>query len=215
MTVDRLVYHACLLFSAIMALVHIKGLKSRQLFVLAPLLWWVLIQEISLAYIILDSPTGVIYNIYRPASICVFAYIFYRVPFNTVQIRRLIAWMVGVYLVIVVFTFCFIQTVRIYNWPLSFAGGFVATCCGIIFLFNYFLLDDPEAEKKWQPLIWIAFGIVMYYPIANIVFAFNQYIYHYKASIAGTVLYNAVPRTMSIFMYSCFGYAFYLCRKEN
>src|SRR5215216_435128 len=100
MTVERVLYYVCLLLSAVTGLINIKALKSRQLLLFVPYLWLILFQELSLVFIFTKMTTGIVYNIYRPVSTCLFAFFFYRIPFNTAQIRKLILWMLSVYLLI-------------------------------------------------------------------------------------------------------------------
>jgi hypothetical protein len=65
------------------------------------------------------------------------------------------------------------------------------------------------------PVIWITIGIVVFYPVVNISFAFYTHLVSYRSDFLGIKLYKVIPQLMSIFMYSCFNYAFYLCKKKN
>ncbi|RYG53063.1 MAG: hypothetical protein EOO01_05350 [Chitinophagaceae bacterium] len=210
-------YLSCLVFSAIVATWFHRELKSRQLFLFVPYLWLLSIQELTLTYCLHKNiivTTGLIYNIYRPICTGFFVLLFYRMPINA-PVRKLMAWLFSVYLAVTLVTFFFIQHINIYNSYLSLAGGFVITCCSIFFLFNYFNLDNLAEEKKTLSVIWITVGVITFYPIVNITFAFYKFLLAYDASIFGIPLYKVVPRVMSVFMYSCFSYAFYLCRKKN
>ena len=212
-------YLACLFFSALTATRLSKHLESRQASVFIPFLWYVAIQELySACGAIFDflsvGQSAVIYNLYRPLATSFFVIFYYRLPVN-VPVRRLIAWMYGVYLAVLVISFLFIQPITIYNSYLSLSSGFVITFCGIFFLFNYFNLDDTAEERKWLPVVWITIGITTFYPVVNISFSFYKLIVAYRAGIFGIPLYQFVPRIMSIIMYSCFSYAFYLCKKKN
>ena len=123
--------------------------------------------------------------------------------------------MLVIFLAVVAITFIFIQPITVYNSYLSLASAFVISCSGILFLFNYFSIDNIAEQKTWRPVVPITTGVLMFYPVVNIAFAFYKYILALEATIFGTMLYNAIPRIMSIFMYSCFAYAFYLCKKKN
>lgn len=203
--------------SALMAYTYRKDLKSRQLFVFIPFLFYTFLQELAL-FIYLhnwtNTSTGTVYNFYIPARVIILAGFFYFIPFNA-PLRKLILWMVIVYLAITIVTFCFIQPVTIYNSYLSLAAGMIITCCAIFFLFNYFTLDNRTLEKHWRPVVWITVGLVTFFPVVNISFSFYTQLLAYKASIFGVKLYKLIPQFMSIFMYSCFSYAFYLCKKKN
>ena len=210
-------YLACLLTSCVFAFIFQKGLKSRQLSLFPFYLLLVFGQEL-LAHLLVkqDSSysTGFIYNIYNPVNALFFAIFYYRIPFN-VPARKLIGALVLVFFTAVLFTFCFIQSILVYNNYLSLAGGFLITLCGILFLFNYFKLDNHTEEKKWLPVIWITIGIVAFYPVVNISFGLYKSLLAYEATVFGMKLYRLIPQLMSIFMYVCFIRAFYLCRKKN
>jgi hypothetical protein len=213
----RIIYLVCLLLSAVSAVVWHRHLKSRQLTILIPYLCLLSIQEISVGFYVYncdDCTTGIVYNIYKPISAIFLAFFYYNIPFNA-PLRKMIVWMIIVYLLITFFTFAFIHPINIYNNYLSLAGGLVITCCSIFFLFNYFNLDNRTLEKHWQPVVWISIGIVLFYPIVNISFSFYKHLLVLQADIFGIKVYNLIPRVMSIFMYSCFTYAFYLCKKKN
>ena len=196
------IYLSCLILSALTATWFYRELKSRQLFLLVPFLWMVCIQEIGLSLAVehgLLKTTGLFYNIYAPICATVFVFIFYRIPINA-PLRKLISWLYSVYLIITIITFVFILPITKYNSYLSLASGFVVTCCGIFFLFNYFNLDSPEEERKWFPVIPITVGIVSFSPVVNISFAFYKYLLSHDAIVFGTPLYKLIPRFMSIFM---------------
>ncbi|HEX2629337.1 MAG TPA: hypothetical protein VHM26_10000, partial [Chitinophagaceae bacterium] len=82
--------------------------------------------------------------------------------------------------------------------------------------FNYFKLDNPAEEKKWLPMLWITIGIVTFYPVVNISFTLYWQLQSYNnTTIGGIKIHQIIPRVMSIFMYSCFAWAFHLCRKTK
>jgi peptidoglycan biosynthesis protein MviN/MurJ (putative lipid II flippase) len=119
-----------------------------------------------------------------------------------------------IYVAIISVTFAFLHSAFKYNSYLSLAAGIIITSCALITLYNYFNLDSPAEEQKWEPITWIATGVVVFYPVVNISLAFYNHITKYNAVIFDMLLYNAVPVIMSIFMYGCFTFAFYLCRKK-
>ncbi|PZR27100.1 MAG: hypothetical protein DI535_11845 [Citrobacter freundii] len=213
----ELLYYSCLLISTITATALWRSLKSRQLFLFVPYLWWVTIQEYGLLILtemnVLTS-TGIYYNIYRPVCTTAFAATFYHLSINA-PVKKLIGWIFAVYLLVTFTTFIFINPITVYNSYLSLASGFTITCCAIFFLFNYFNLDNSEEEKKWLPVVVISMGMIAFYPVVNISFAFYKHLLKNSAFVFGTKLYQSIPQLMSVFMYSCFTYAFYLCKKKN
>lgn len=215
----HLIYLACLLSSSIIAFVYRKSLKSRQLSLFPLYLLLVFIQELFALLMVKQDPaysTGYIYNIYNPVNALFYAIFYYRIPFNY-PVRRLMGVLMIVFIVATLVTFIFIPSVKIneYNSYLSLAAGFLITLSGLLFLFNYFRLDNHAEEKKWRPVIWITIGLVAFYPVVNISFALYKYLLAYQATIFGIKLYRLIPQLMSIFMYVCFIRAFYLCNKKE
>jgi len=177
----------------------------------------VFIQELTLFFYTLNAPTrstGIVYNIYTPVSTLFFSFFYSGIPLNS-PVRALIRILTIIFLAATLYTYCCIQSVYIYNNYISLAGGFLITLCGILFLFNYFKLDNRKEEKKWLPVLWITIGVVAFYPVVNISFALYKYLLAYDATIFGKKLYQVIPRLMSILMCSCFIRAFYLCKTKN
>lgn len=213
----KYLYLLSLLSSALVATIFRKHLKSRMLTIFIPYLWLVTLQEFTLHVVLSFDPnlrTGVVYNLYRPISAAFFGIFFYRVPFNA-PVRKLIVWMWVANIAIILVNFLFIQPIDQYNPFLSLANGIMITCWGIFFLVNYFHLDNFAEEKKWAPIIWIIIGIMVYYPIVNITLAFHKQLRAYDASLFNGKFYQAIPQLLSIVLYNCFTYTFYLCKKKS
>jgi hypothetical protein len=143
-----------------------------------------------------------------------FAILYYRLPFMK-QFRRTITLTVGIYLALTVVTHVFFESIFGASRYLPLLRGFLITFYGIFFLFSYFQLDSKEAEEYWRPMMWVTIGVVMFYPVTSIVIHLQRYLYMNSAMLGDFKLYNLVPQLMSYFMYSCFIFAFHLCRKEK
>jgi hypothetical protein len=212
-----LVYLGCLFCCFLFGLYNRKALESRQLSILIPYLLLVFIQELIVFIIRVTQPkpdAAIVYNFHRPVSICFFAWVYYHIPLKS-SYQKAIPWILSTYLLLVTITLIFLQPIRVYSSELSLAGGFVILLFGILFLFNYFNLDNAAEENKWSPVLWITAGILIFYPVVNITFAFYDLIFDRTAKIFGVYLYNATPQILSILMYGCFAYAFYLCRQKT
>lgn len=212
-----IIYLAVLLLSAAAGLYYLKHLKSRNLHLLPFYLLYVFIQETTitiLVYANLVYSTGLMYNIYNPLATVFFSFLFTSIPFNRPS-KKWIMGLLVVYLTAVIGTYLFIQPIRIYNNYVFLTGSMLTTLNAILFLFNYFKLDNRAEEKKWQSVIWIVIGVVTFYPVVNIAFSFYKFLLAYDAKLWGLHLYQMIPLIMSIFMYSCFTRAFYLCQKRN
>ncbi len=210
-------YLSALFLSSLVGFTYREDLKSRLLSFFPFYLFLVFCQELFLFLYVSQHPTystGFIYNIYCPVNALFVALFYYHIPFNAPS-RKLMAGLIVLYLATLAVTFGFIQSIRIYNNYLFLAGGFLITVCAILFLFNYFKLDNRAEEKKWLPAIWITIGVVVFYPVISISFALYKYLLIYQATIFGIKIYQLIPQLMSIFMYGCFIRAFYLCRKKK
>ena len=211
------VYLSCLLFCALIAFLNRQALKTRQLFPFVPFLWFVLIQEVTIYIYTSTYPnhtTGLFYNIY--SFICaIFFVLIYSNIITTTWFRRIVFTMLALYLAGVIITYLFIQKLTIYNSYLGLASGFIITSCGVLFLYHYFNLDNTAKEKELVPVIWLTIGIIVFYPVVNISFAFYKYLVAYHATFYGLKLYRIIPQLMSIFMYGCFIYAFHLCKTRK
>lgn len=213
----QIVYLAVILMSAMVGFFHRKYIRSRNLILLPYYLLYVFTQETTstiLSYANLIESNGLMYNIYNPLIPVFFSFLFTNIPFN----RSSKKWIMGllmVYLVAVAVTYLFIQPIHIYNNYVFLVGSVLTTLNAIVFLFNYFKLDNRTEEKKWQPLLWVVIGVVTFYPVVNIAFSFYKFLVAYDAKLWGMRLYRMIPHIMSIFMYSCFARAFYLCKKKS
>lgn len=158
--------------------------------------------------------TVIVYNFYRPLSVLFFACIYYSVPVMQ-RFKKVIIGIVAVYLFVTVLTHIFSTPISEPNIYLILARGFCNTLFAIFFLFSYFHLDNAALERHWRPLIWVTIGVVTFYPVISISLGFHEYLRDLDATFFDLKLYQAIPQLMSLIMYSCFSYAFYLCKKTN
>jgi hypothetical protein len=210
-------YLASILFCVVTAFIYRKYLHSKHLTILLPYLVLVFIQETTLGlafYLNYYTSNAVVYNIYRLITVLVFFWIYYKIPFM-VSVRRLMLSVTITYLGIILVNYCLIESIFTPSSYLSLTRGIVITFYGVLFLFRYFYLDNIVEEKYWRPLIWITIGIVIFYPVISISINFQKYLATNSATLYGLKLYNVIPQVMSIFLYGCFSYAFYLCQKKN
>ena len=207
----HIIYLSIMLLSAAAGFFYRKHLKNRNLSLLPFYLLFVFLQESVVA--ILDVSTGIVYNIYNPITTIFFSFLFTSIPFNR-RSRKLIFGLLITYLTAVVVTFIFFQPMRLYNNYVFLTGSMITVLNAILFLFNYFKLDNRAEEKKWQPVLWVVIGIVTFYPVVNIAFSFYKYLVTYEATLWGMQLYRMIPQIMSIFMYSCLSAHFTYAKRE-
>jgi hypothetical protein len=212
-----IIYLASILFSVLAAFIYRKHLESRKLLIMLPFLFLVFIQEAILGILAMyskSSGNSIIYNIYRPATVIVFGFIYYRLPFME-SVKRLIVIIVSLYLLLVLSNHIFLESILDTGTYMILVRGFFITFLCLLFLARYFHLDNLSEEKYWRPLLWVTIAIAIFYPVTSISISFQKYLSHGDYTLYGFKLYHVIPRVMSIFMYSCFSYAFFLCRKRS
>ena len=175
------------------------------------------IMEVYLGWHLRQWPTrsnDFAYNIYKPVNVIVFASLYYSLPIMS-RFRKLIIGITAVYLVIIIIAYSFIVPIDVSNTSITLARGMCITFFALFYLISLLLVDNIAATKFWLPLTWMTIGILTFYPVTSISIGFYQYLRDYNATVFGLKLYQVVPQLMSIFMYSCFTYAFYLCKKKS
>ena len=209
-------YMGCLLLSAITAIAYNRFLGRWKLTIMTIYLPLLFVMEVYLAWrvTIPGKSNDLAYNIYRPISVIVFALLYYSTPI-TARFRKMIVGITLVYLVLILVGYSFISSVYMNNTSLILARGICITFFAVFHLISLLLLDNVAEQKFWQPLTWITIGVLVFYPVVSISIGFRYYLYNYGATLFGLKLYQVIPQLMSIFMYSCFTYAFYLCKKTS
>lgn len=206
-----IIYLASILASAIAAFYFRRFLPSRKLAIMAPFLAYVFLQELVLTILNIQRPdlkNAVVYNLYYFVTVLVLASVYAHVPFLA-SVKKIIIAVAISFCVIEIINFAFIESVLNNSSYIPLIRAFSVTLFALLFLSRYFNLDNLQEERFWRPLLWITIGIVVFYPVISISIAFQKAL-HASGSVK---LYQVIPKVMSIFMYSCFCYAFYLCRK--
>jgi hypothetical protein len=213
----NIIYLAFLLASTIVVLFYSRYLGKWGLSIMAWYLPAVMLMELYLNWLlyIKGLSTAPTYNVYRPLTVLVFGWIYYQVPFM-VRFRPMMLTVTAIYLCVVIGSYIFIpSTFTKSNLYLTLARGFCVTFFAVCFLIGLLLLDKTETEIFWRPLIWVTIGVMTFYPVTSLSLGFQNQLHELDATIFGHKLYQAIPQVMSIFMYSFFAYAFYLCKKTN
>jgi hypothetical protein len=213
----NIIYSFAILVCVTTAILNWKALKAHGLFLFIPYLLFVFIQEMTLMLYTISHPeqsNAVVYNlVYRPLTVIFYGFVYYQVPFNS--FKKAIFYLTTAYLCVVIITFAFFHSIYKFNHFLYLGSGLILSNFSIFFLLSFFKIDDPPSERKWLPMLWITIGIAIYCPVVSISFSLYNYLYQYNTTISGVKLYQLIPKTMSLFMYGCFTYAFYLCKKKT
>jgi len=209
-------YMSALLLSAIAAIVYSRFLGRWKLTIMTFYLPLLFIMEVYLAgrVNVPGTSNDFAYNIYRPVTVIVFAILYYSIPVMS-RFRNMIIGITLVYLLLIMVAYSFIVSIYGSNTSLTIARGICLTFFAVFYLVSLLLLDDITEQKFWQPLTWVTIGVLVFYPVISISIGFRSYLHDYGATLFGLKVYQVIPQLMSIFMYGCFTYAFYLCKKKN
>lgn len=209
-----ILYMGVLLFSAIAGAVYWRWLKSRMLHYFVPLLFFTFLLEFYCYYAVnlWNVPTGWIYNIFVPVEVIFFAFFYYALPI-TKKFRTTILCLTILYFLAEVIVFGTIQPIHSLNSYLFLSGGLLVVICGILFLYQYFQLDNTTTERRWLPVVWITAGLIIFFAVSSITIALYDSLVSYQVNIFGMKLHHIIPRVLSIILYSCFARAFYLCKE--
>jgi len=208
-------YMGCLLLSAVAAIVYSRFLGRWKLTIMTFYLPLLFLMEVYTAIRAAnDKSNYLIYNIYRPISVIVFAFIYYSIPIMS-RFRKMIIGITLVYLLLLVIAYSVIVPIKESNTSLTLARGICITFPAVFYLIGLLLLDTVEEQRFWQPLTWMTIGVLIFYPVISMSVGFQNYLYDNNATVLGFKLYQVIPQLMSIFMYSCFTYAFYLCKRKS
>ena len=178
---------------------------------------YVFIQELTL--IILNSfsiiaSNDLVYNFYRILTVFVFGYVYYSIPLMK-PVRKVILWVVFSYFLAFIIIYSFFNSMPNSSGYLVVVRSIFVSSFAIFFLLKYFHLDNRKEEEFWMPVVWVSVGIIIFYPVTGISLGFQKYLADNNATFAGFKLYQFIPQILSIFMYGCFSYAFYLCKKKS
>jgi len=210
------IYMGSLFASAVLAVIYRKNLTGWRLTMMSFYLPLVFLMEVyqALRLYVWNNSTPIVYNIYRPVTVIVFAVMYYSLP-PMFRFRKLIIGITAIYLAALFTTYFVIDSIHHNNLYLTLARGICISFFGLFFLMSFLQLDNTNEEKYWRPLIWVTTGVLIFYPVISIALGFEELLRNSDATVLGLRLYQAIPRLMSIFMYSCFGYAFYICKTKS
>jgi hypothetical protein len=208
-------YLGLLLLSAIIGIVYWESLKSRMLHLFVPLLLLSFVIEVYCYYAMRtwNASTGWIYNLFLPAEVIFFSLFYYRLPLIK-RLRGIILVMLITFCIAEITVFGILQSIQVFNTYLFLAGAFLIVSCGVLFLYEYFQLDNSSMEKHWLPVVWVTAGLVIFFSVSSITIALYRSLVSYQIKIFGIRLHQVIPQFLSILWYGCFAYAFYLCRKK-
>ncbi len=202
----------CIVLAILVGSIYYDHLKPSRLHLFLPFLVLTLLVELLGLYMkYLDKSNSILYNVFIMIQVLFSTWFFTKAGISP-SLRKFLNGALIVYLFAILLHYIFLPASPFSTW-LFLLGGLLVVLAGLFFLLNFFLLDNRSKEMVYSPVIPVAMGLIAFFSVCSIVFSFLPQIKYYDLEIGGEKLYNFLPRMMSIILYLCFAYAFFLCRK--
>ncbi|WP_448701861.1 hypothetical protein ACFGVR_06335 [Mucilaginibacter sp. AW1-3] len=214
MTISYYIYFQ--LLSLLLAIYCYKGLKSFKLLGFIPLLVVVCVTEIiaiNTSFFGWDNNNLQIYNLYVIVSTPITIYIFLRM-LGYKGLKKSLYISMGVLLFIfTVLNFLFVQGKYNFDTYSLILVEFITAMLALLVIARLFKEDDSDILLNHHPYFWISAATLIFSAVTLIVCGLQQFFLLKKIQIGGVQIYRVIMPAINVFLYSCYSYAFYLCRK--
>jgi len=214
MTIHYYIYFQ--LLSLLFAICFYKGLKRFKILGFIPLLFIVCITEliaVNTTFFGWANNNLLIYNLYVIVSTPVTAYIFLRM-LGYQGLKRSLYISMGVLLfTFTVLNFLFVQGQVNFNTYSLILVEFVIAMLALLVIARLFREDDSTILLNHHPYFWISASTLIFSAVTLIVLGLQQFFLLKRIQIGGVQIYRVIMPAINVFLYSCYSYAFYLCRK--
>lgn len=205
-------YNIVELSCAALAIVFFVHIRNQGLGLLVPFLLFISGAEILAVWqkeIAKVSTYGTNYAI-AIAELFFYGYLFMN---NTRQVYMKRIIQIGIpiiFLVTLIACFGFPQRYLAFYYCILLEGFFL-TVCALGYL--YFQFDDDQIENPaYDPIGWIAIGVIIFFSGICIVFSLYDFIRMQQLIIFGEQIYILIPRMLSVLLYSCISMAIITCK---
>jgi hypothetical protein len=201
--------------SLLIAAIYFTKLKRSFLSLFLPYLLITLLLEIVADYLYQSykHPTGGIYNLLNLASHVFYAHIFYSYS-NVYKYKRFIVLVTSVYLT---GSLTYYLSTSFYNFSneVLAAGGLLQVILACLYFYEFQQNRKSLHRQHYRSGIWIASGVLLFYAGITICYSLYQYILIQNFSFLDQPLQNAVPRLLSIILYSCIAIALLIWKQPQ
>jgi len=198
------------IISLILSLVYFKQIRKFSLQVMVPLLFMVCIIELVATNIF------PIYNLHVYNLYAVFSPLFYFYLFSRMIRFSKNAWLAYITFSIISFIFFLVDYLFIkpgeYDYYSSLVSLIEYLLLGCLVLSQLVMDDTKRLGLTHEPYFWIVTGIIIFSLVTVVVLGLHSYILRNDIRIFGERAYRVIMPMVNVIMYSCFAYAFYLCK---
>ncbi len=214
MTIDYYIYFQIL--SLLCAIAFYNELRIWRLTGFIPLLTIVCITEI-----IADNPTFFhlqgtnirVYNLYVIVSTPVTFYVFLQMLAYKGLTRAIYISIGALLFIFTVLNFLGLQGQLKFDTYSLILVEFIIAMLALLVIAKLFREDDSEVLLNQHPYFWISASTLIFSAITLVVLGLQQFLLLKKIEIGGVKIYRVIMPMINVFLYSCYSYAFYLCRK--
>ena len=201
--------------SLLLAIVFYRGLKAFKLLGFIPLLVIVCFTEVTAAnpsFVGLPNNHG-IYNYYLIFSTPVTFYVFLQMLFFKGWVKSLYVITAALLVLFVVINFFIGQGAQKFDTYSLILIEFLTGLLTLLVIAKLFREDDSAIFLNQHPYFWIAASTLIFSLVTLILLGMQQFIEVKKIRIGDLQIYSVIMPMINVFLYSCYSYAFYLCRK--
>jgi len=213
MTISYYIYFQIL--SLLLSIYFYKGLKFFNLLGFIPLLAIVCITEIAAVNAFKFGWTGnlLIYNIYVIISTPVTMYVFLQMLGYKGLTRSIYICIGALLFIFTILNFLFVQGWEKFDTYSLIFVEFIIAMLALLVIARLFQEDDSVILLNKHPYFWISASTLIFSAVTLIVCGLQQFLLLKKIQLGGVQIYRAIMPAINVFLYGCYGYAFYLCRK--
>jgi len=203
------------LLSLVLAIVFYKNLKQFKLTGFVPLLFIVCVTEFLAGNFQSIGWKGnhTVYNIYVIISTPVTFYIFLQMLSYKSWARALYITVGILLFIFTLLNFLFLQGSVDFDTYSLILVEFIIAILSLLVIARLFQEDDTTVLLNHHPYFWIGASTLIFSAVTLIVLGLQQFLMLKKIQIGGVQIYRVIMPAINVFLYSCYSYAFYLCRK--
>jgi hypothetical protein len=197
--------------SLVVAVCYLRWLRNSFWIWFIPFLAFTLLIEIAATFI-WGGSNGWLYNIQILVQFLFTSSFFFYLSRSSrsrklMQVLSIFFYLFSMYIYLVSGSFFD------FNLAVFTLDCFLTVLFAILYLIECINENDVLKIRSQVPALWATGGTVIFFSIASIVINMHDFIRNNNLAFLGIYLDNIVPQILSLIMYSCFAYSFFLCRK--
>ncbi len=197
--------------SLVVAIWHLRWLRNSFWIWFIPFLAFTLLIEIAATFF-WNRSNNWLYNAYVLIQF-LFTSSFFFFLTRSSRSRKLIQLLFIFFYLFSIYIYISSSSFFDFNLPVFTLDCFLTVFFAILYLVECINENDVLKINTQIPALWATAGIVIFFSVASIVSNMHDFIRTNNLTFFGVYLDNIVPQILSLIMYSCFAFSFFLWRK--